>query len=73
MPCARHSAHVRRKATHMPDEAAELALAVGPTLAQWWTSGRLDPDTVPLSRALIDAICHDHPFEIPWPQLHWPP
>ena len=64
------------KATHMPDdtvEGAELALAVGPTLAEWWTNGRLDPDTVPLSRALIDAICHDHPFEIPWPQLHWPP
>jgi glycerol-3-phosphate dehydrogenase (NAD(P)+) len=64
------------KATHMPDdtvEGAELALAVGPTLAEWWTSGRLDPEAVPLSRALIDAICHDHPFEIPWPQLHWPP
>ena len=64
------------KATHMPNdtvEGAELALAVGPTLAEWWTSGRLDPDTVPLSRALIDAICHDHPFAIPWPQLHWPP
>jgi hypothetical protein len=30
---------------------------------------RLDPDTVPLSRVLIDAICHDHPFAIPWPQL----
>ena len=64
------------KAKHMPDdtvEGAELALAVGPTLAEWWAHGRLDPDTVPLSRALIDAICHDHPFEIPWPQLHWPP
>jgi glycerol-3-phosphate dehydrogenase (NAD(P)+) len=63
------------KATHMPDdtvEGAELALAVGPTLAQWWTSGRIDPEAIPLSRALIDAICHDHPFEIPWPQLHWP-
>jgi glycerol-3-phosphate dehydrogenase (NAD(P)+) len=62
------------KATHMPDdtvEGAELALAVGPTLDAWCASGRLDPDTVPLSRALIDAICHDHPFEIPWPQLHW--
>jgi len=64
------------KAAHMPDdtvEGAELALAVGPTLDAWCASGRLDPDTVPLSRALIDAICHDHPFEIPWPQLHWPP
>ena len=64
------------KATHMPDdtvEGAELALAVGPTLTEWCATGRLDPDTVPLSRALIDAICHDHPFEIPWPQLHWPP
>ena len=64
------------KATHMPDdtvEGAELALAVGPTLAEWCANGRLDPDTVPLSRALIDAICHDHPFAIPWPQLHWPP
>jgi glycerol-3-phosphate dehydrogenase (NAD(P)+) len=64
------------KAKHMPDdtvEGADLALAVGPTLAEWWASGRLNPDTVPLSRALIDAICHDHPFAIPWPQLHWPP
>jgi glycerol-3-phosphate dehydrogenase (NAD(P)+) len=64
------------KAAHMPDdtiEGAELALAVGPTLDRWCASSRLDPDTVPLSRALIDAICHDHPFEIPWPQLHWPP
>jgi glycerol-3-phosphate dehydrogenase (NAD(P)+) len=64
------------KAKHMPDdtvEGAELALAVGPTLAEWWANGRLDPDTVPLSRALVDAICHDHPFIIPWSQLHWPP
>jgi glycerol-3-phosphate dehydrogenase (NAD(P)+) len=64
------------KAAHMPDdtvEGAELALAVGPTLDDWCASGRLDPDTVPLSRALIDAICRDHPFEVPWPQLHWPP
>ena len=64
------------QATHMADdtvEGAELALAVGPTLAEWCANGRLDPDTVPLSRALIDAICHDHPFAIPWPQLHWPP
>jgi glycerol-3-phosphate dehydrogenase (NAD(P)+) len=64
------------KATCMPDdtvEGAELALAVGPTLTAWCANGRLDPDTVPLSRALIDAICHDHPFAIPWPQLHWPP
>jgi glycerol-3-phosphate dehydrogenase (NAD(P)+) len=64
------------KSKHMPDdtvEGADLALAVGPTLAEWWASGRLDPDTVPLSRALIDAICHDHPFAIPWSQLHWPP
>jgi glycerol-3-phosphate dehydrogenase (NAD(P)+) len=64
------------KAAHMPHdtvEGAELALAVGPTLAAWCASGRLDPDALPLSRALIDAICHDHPFAIPWSQLHWPP
>ena len=49
----------------MPDdtvEGAEVAPAVGPTLAEWCANGRLDPDTVPLSRTLIDAICHDHPF-----------
>jgi glycerol-3-phosphate dehydrogenase (NAD(P)+) len=65
----------KAKAAHMPDdtvEGAELAFAVGPALNAWCASGRLDADTVPLSRALIDAICHDHPFEIPWPQLHWP-
>jgi glycerol-3-phosphate dehydrogenase (NAD(P)+) len=64
------------KSKHMPDETvegADLALAVGPTLSDWWAKGRLDPETVPLSRALIDAICHDHPFAIPWAQLHWPP
>jgi hypothetical protein len=44
----------------------------GPTLAEWCANGRLEPGTVPLSRALIDAICHDHPFAIPWPHLHWP-
>jgi hypothetical protein len=43
---------------------------VGPTLAEWWASGRLDPETVPLSRALIDAT---HLFALPWSQLHWPP
>jgi glycerol-3-phosphate dehydrogenase (NAD(P)+) len=61
-------------AAHMPDdtvEGAELALAVGPTLAAWWTGGRLDPEAAPLSRVLIDAICYDHPFAPPWPQLHW--
>jgi glycerol-3-phosphate dehydrogenase (NAD(P)+) len=66
--------YLETKAAYMPDdtvEGAELALTVGPTLTEWWTSGRLDRDTVPLSRALIDAICQDHPFEIPWPQLHW--
>jgi glycerol-3-phosphate dehydrogenase (NAD(P)+) len=62
----------KAKAKHMPDETvegAELALAMGPSLAEWWTSGRLDPDTVPLSR----ATCHYHRFAIPWSQLHWRP
>jgi hypothetical protein len=60
----------------MPEDTVEDARGGargGPTLAEWWTNGRLDPDPVTLSRALIDAICHDHPFAIPWPQLHWPP
>jgi hypothetical protein len=52
----------------MPDdtvEGAALALAVGPTLTAWCANGRLDPDTVPLSRALVDAICHDHTVRDP--------
>ena len=61
------------KATHMPEETiegAELALQVGPVILRWCETGRLQPATVPLTRALIDAICHDRPLVIPWAQCH---
>lgn len=64
------------KASQMPNdtvEGAELALAVGPTLLTWCRTGRLDPDAVPLARALIEAICHDRPLALPWAEMHRAP
>ena len=55
------------KAEHMPDETvegAELALALGPTLARMMELGRLPPARVPLMRAILEAVCRDRPLEV---------
>ena len=51
-------------------EGAELALVIGPALDRLFKQGRLDPNAFPLARAIIDAVCHDLPMEIPWAALH---
>ena len=61
------------KTNHMADETvegAELAFVIAPTFDRLFTQGRLDPKAFPLATAIIDAICHDLPMEIPWEAFH---
>ncbi len=61
------------KKNHMADETvegAELAQAIGPTLERLFSLGRLDRKAFPLAAAIIQAICHDLPMEIPWAALY---
>ncbi len=54
-------------------EGAELAQALGPTLEAMWASGRLPAGAMPLSRAIVAAICRDEPLAPDWPAFHAPP
>lgn len=45
-------------------EGAELALAAGAALES--LADHMPGDSLPLTRALVDAICRDRPLEIPW-------
>lgn len=61
------------KAGHMAEdtvEGAELALAVGPTLEAMWADGRLPVAKMPMSQAIIDAVCHAKPMTIDWREFH---
>lgn len=61
------------KANYMADETiegAELALAMGPTLSSLFQQGSLRRAALPLATAIIDAICHDLPMQIPWEAFH---
>ena len=61
------------KKNHMAGETvegAELAFVIGPTFDRLFRQGRLDPKAFPLATAIIDAICHDLPMEIPWAAFH---
>jgi glycerol-3-phosphate dehydrogenase (NAD(P)+) len=61
------------KADHMPDdtiEGAELALSLGPTLERMLDTGKLPADAMPLTRAVVDAVCHDRPLAIDWTRFH---
>jgi glycerol-3-phosphate dehydrogenase (NAD(P)+) len=44
-------------------EGAELALTIGPNLDAMWMSGALPMDRMRLTRAIVDAIRLDEPFE----------
>jgi glycerol-3-phosphate dehydrogenase (NAD(P)+) len=60
------------KAKHMADdtvEGAELAKAMGPALRNLWQSGRLPAQRMPLSRAVVDAICDDKPLVMQWQEF----
>jgi len=57
------------KSHHMPEdtvEGAELAAAIGPTLAAMVESGKLDGAAIPLLRTMVNIVLHDAPAEIPW-------
>jgi glycerol-3-phosphate dehydrogenase (NAD(P)+) len=61
------------KANYMADdtiEGAELALAIGPTLNSLSQQGSPRRTALPLATAIIDAICHDLPMQIPWETFH---
>jgi glycerol-3-phosphate dehydrogenase (NAD(P)+) len=59
----------RAKAQYMPDdtiEGAQLAQAIGPTVENLITQGKLDGRALPLLRTMIHIVCHDAPADIPW-------
>jgi glycerol-3-phosphate dehydrogenase (NAD(P)+) len=59
----------RAKADHMAAdtiEGADLALTIGPALDAMIMAGALPGQHLPLTRAIIDAICQDKPFEPPF-------
>ena len=63
----------RAKAEHMAAdtvEGAELALAVGPTLRRMWEDGRLDRAAMPLTAAIVAAVCDDAVLDPDWASFH---
>lgn len=51
-------------------EGAELGLAVAGTLRGMMASGALDAASLPLLRALLDALTNDTTLDIPWTSFH---
>jgi len=47
-------------------EGAELALKIGPFLEGLFEAGTLDREKYPLTRTIIDTVCHDALMDIPW-------
>lgn len=57
------------KARYMSEETlegSETAFTIGPTIDAMAQKGALDPNALPLMRAIIDIVCHDGPLHIPW-------
>jgi glycerol-3-phosphate dehydrogenase (NAD(P)+) len=51
-------------------EGAQLALDLGPTLRRMAAEGRLDRVRLPLTFAIVDAICDDAPLELNYDLFH---
>jgi glycerol-3-phosphate dehydrogenase (NAD(P)+) len=51
-------------------EGADLARAVGPLLEESWRQGRLPAERMPLSRAIVEAICREKPLTMDWTAFH---
>lgn len=51
-------------------EGAALALTLGPTLDAMIAMRPLSRSRIPLTGAIIDAICHDQPLHMPWTNFH---
>jgi len=60
------------KADHMANdtiEGVELAFAIGPTLDAMMKRGALPKEQLPLTRAIVQAICQDQLFDPPWREV----
>lgn len=53
-------------------EGAELGVNVAATLRAMMAKGVLDPNSLPLTCALLDALTQDTPLDIPWTNFHRP-
>lgn len=51
-------------------EGAELGLTVASTLRTMMAAGTLSAQALPLTLALLDALVHDSPLDIPWKSMH---
>lgn len=51
-------------------EGAQLALDLGPTLEKMMARGVLPHDRLPLTAAIIDAVCHDAPLTLSFDRYH---
>lgn len=63
------------KTTHMPKdtvEGAQLALDLGPTLDSMLQSGALPATYMPLTQAIVAAICRDAPLDLAFGRFHQP-
>jgi glycerol-3-phosphate dehydrogenase (NAD(P)+) len=63
------------KSTHMADETvegAELAFVMEPVFERLFSQRRLDPEAFPLTRAILEAVCHDAPMDLRWPSFYCP-
>ncbi|MER8753617.1 hypothetical protein NKH57_31240 [Mesorhizobium sp. M1050] len=51
-------------------EGAQLALDLGPTLERMMSRGKLPRDRLPLTAAIVEAICHDAPLVLSFDSFH---
>lgn len=61
------------KADHMAAdtvEGAELALYAGETLRRLMAEGTLPVHQLPLTNAILSAVCDDRPLSLPWHAFH---
>lgn len=65
--------YARAKAEHMAEdtvEGAQLALDLGPTLDAMMARGDLSPKRMPLTRAVVDAVCRNQPLRLDFEAYH---
>lgn len=65
--------YAEAKAAHMPEdtvEGAQLALDLGPTLDAMLAAGILPAADLPLTCAILDAVCRDAPLVLPFARFH---
>ncbi len=51
-------------------EGADLALTIGTTIEHLLQQSQLTPEALPLTRTIIQAICHNVPMQIPWTMFY---